>query len=251
MRTLAGTYRIGNLSLHDGRDNVWIGSKVGRWLVIGPHFKADRWRVVVECECGSVRAVQVSAMRHKTSLSCGCLARDVNTIHGGAFIIQDGIKKKDRLYKRWCDIKRRCHSPKSANYCRYGAVGITVCEEWRDDFLAFKAWALTHGFSSELTIDRVDPTKGYAPENCRWITLSENCSRVRHVKTGIGKRVGKRQLTVNGVTLSIREWSQRTGITLEAIKMRLRYGWHPDRIIQEPMKPNRRRKPVDAKVPVG
>ena len=70
-------------------------------------------------------------------------------------------------------MKRRCHDERSDNYSRYGGRGITVCEEWRNSFDAFADWAYSNGYSKDLSIDRIDNSKGYSPENCRWVTMQE------------------------------------------------------------------------------
>jgi len=78
-----------------------------------------------------------------------------------------------RLYKTWVSIKARCLYPSAVSYERYGALGITVCDEWANDFSAFAKWALANGFIEDAkphtcTIDRIDPSKGYSPDNCRF-----------------------------------------------------------------------------------
>lgn len=95
-----------------------------------------------------------------------------------------------RLYKIWSNMKQRCYNAKSSQYNSYGGRGITICDEWKNDFQAFAEWALTHGYQDPpigedikrgdtLTIDRIDDDKGYSPENCQWITLSENIMKKR------------------------------------------------------------------------
>jgi hypothetical protein len=81
------------------------------------------------------------------------------------------------------NIHKRCADKKEKNY---GAKGIVVCDEWRD-YLTFKKWALAHGYSDGLTIDRIDSGKNYMPENCQWLTLSEN-SRKGALANGVIRR---------------------------------------------------------------
>lgn len=63
------------------------------------------------------------------------------------------------------DMMRRCYNPNSIAYKQYGAKGITVCQEWHDRE-TFRTWALANGYKKGLRINRIDPTKGYTPENC-------------------------------------------------------------------------------------
>lgn len=95
-----------------------------------------------------------------------------------------------RLYRIWAAMKQRCYNKNAQNYKHYGGRGITICDEWRNNFEAFCEWALTHGYkdpplnaghnrSRSLTIDRINNDKGYSPDNCQWITLSENISKKR------------------------------------------------------------------------
>lgn len=75
-------------------------------------------------------------------------------------------------------MKARCLYPSCISYKRYGAKGITVCDEWIHDFTAFAKWAMANGFvenakSKTCTLDRIDFTKGYSPDNCRFISNAE------------------------------------------------------------------------------
>jgi hypothetical protein len=67
----------------------------------------------------------------------------------------------------------RCYNSQDKKYPLYGGRGITICDEWRNDFKTFYDWAMTHGYKDDLTIDRIDNDKGYAPDNCRWATVTE------------------------------------------------------------------------------
>lgn len=83
-----------------------------------------------------------------------------------------------KIYRCWHNIKRRCLNDKCETYKYYGARGITVCNAWLG-FEGFYEWAINNGFKCGLTIDRIDPDRGYFPENCRWVTKTENSMRAK------------------------------------------------------------------------
>ena len=75
-----------------------------------------------------------------------------------------------RLYSIWKSMKSRCYCPNWKPYFLYGARGITVCDEWRNSFEAFRNWALAHGYRDDLELDRMDVNGNYSPINCRWVS---------------------------------------------------------------------------------
>lgn len=83
-------------------------------------------------------------------------------------------QSKTPLYRLWKAMNRRCESEVAHNYQWYGAKGVYVCTTWREDFLAFKAWAEGHGYARGLELDRLDSDGPYSPENCRWKTKKAN-----------------------------------------------------------------------------
>ena len=116
-------------------------------------------------------------------------------------------KIHDPLYNRWRAMINRC-KPSCVYHKYYYDKGITVCNAWLNDFYSFKDWAITHGYSPDLTIDRIDNTKGYCPENCRWITKSENTRRNSNQKL----------VTIDGVTQNLKEWANQLNISLASIR---------------------------------
>lgn len=71
-------------------------------------------------------------------------------------------------------MKQRCCNPNAINYYLYGARGISICHEWINDSEAFILWALNNGWSKNLDIDRIDNEGNYCPQNCRFVSRSEN-----------------------------------------------------------------------------
>ena len=108
-----------------------------------------------------------------------------------------------RLYKVWASMKTRCNNPNRDNYSRYGGRGIYVCEEWNNSVEPFVGWSLENGYEEGLQLDRIDNDGPYSPNNCRWVTASENCRNKRNTK----------YLTLCGVTKPVIEWSEILGIS--------------------------------------
>lgn len=121
------------------------------------HINIGRQRWLCKCDCGNEYTVSREALLDKShpTKSCGC--EPVN-----------GRQPKDRLRQAWRNMKNRCYYEGYDSYPYYGGRGIGVCEEWLNDFKAFKKWALENGYEERLTLDRIDPNKDYGPDNCRW-----------------------------------------------------------------------------------
>lgn len=119
-----------------------------------------------------------------------------------------------RLYGIWSSMLQRCNNPKAISYKYYGGKGITVCDEWKDAS-AFLKWAMSNGYSDNLTLDRIDSSKNYCPENCRWITNDEQQRN----------RCNNHVLEFNGEKHCLAEWGRITGINDVIIGQRLRSGW--------------------------
>lgn len=120
-----------------------------------------------------------------------------------------------RLYNIWSNMKSRCNNPKHTYYKNYGGRGITICQEWQNDFQSFYNWAMANGYREKLTIDRIDTNGNYEPSNCQWASrkAQQNNRRYNHI------------ITYNGESHSISEWSRITGINKGALYSRIYRGW--------------------------
>lgn len=105
------------------------------------------------------------------------------------------------LYKRLDTMRARCERPNHISYPRYGARGITVCDEWKNDSVAFILWAQANGYSPELVIDRIDSTGPYSPGNCQFITHTENIRRRSATKCNVQMVKALKDALANGSSL--------------------------------------------------
>lgn len=97
--------------------------------------------------------------------------------------------KRTKLYVCWTNMKQRCLNSKHRDFYQYGGRGITVCDEWLA-FKPFAEWALNNGYSDELTLDRMNNNDGYSPQNCRWVTMQQQCTNRRKPITNTSGYIG-------------------------------------------------------------
>ena len=162
------------------------GRVFGRLTVIkeAGRTKAKKVKWLCKCTCGNEKIIIGAALINGTTKSCGCLntekrmERNAGNIYGK----KHGLSY-DLLYNVWKQMVQRCHSPWHVMFKHYGARGIFVCEEWRNNAVTFCSWAKSSGYKKGLTIDRINNDDGYYSENCRWITRKEqNINRRNTVK---------------------------------------------------------------------
>lgn len=182
-----------------GRYN--IGRQFNRWTIIGK--TTDSRSVICRCSCGIEKPVFKCHLGAGKSEGCRkCRKLDNYLTHGMAY---------SPTHSNWSNMKNRCLNPKSQDYGTYGAVGITVCEKW----LTFEGFLEDMGERPPgCSIDRIDGTRGYSKENCRWATPTEQANNKRtnkHVEYG-GVRFTKAQL------------ARHLGISYSALDSRLALG---------------------------
>ena len=137
---------------------------------------------------------------------------------------------RHRLNRIFYLMNARC-DPNGVNKKDYFDRGITVCEEWKDNFLAFAIWAIENGYADDLTIDRIDNNKGYSPSNCRWASLREQANNRRNNTI----------LTYNGESHTIAEWSRKLNMSRDTISLRIRKGWSAEEALTTPIRKRKKK----------
>ena len=131
-------------------------------------------------------------------------------------------KQPARLYRIWANMIQRCTNPKKDNYLFYGGRGIAVCDEWREDFVSFRDWAIANGYADNLTLERIDNNGNFEASNCKWETHLEQCNNTRR----------NHRITFRGETHTIAEWSRIVGIKYDTLERRINaHGWSIERAL--------------------
>ena len=200
------------------------GQRFGRLTVIAENgsnrYRQMTWQCL--CECGNRITVVGHLLTGGHTKSCGCLKLEQsirnlpNTPSGEDSPTYKHGGEGTRLYRIWKGMRQRCYNPNIKNYANYGGRGITVCDEWRNSFEAFRDWALANGYCDDLSIDRIDNDKGYSPDNCRWATSQTQALNRRKFKCP-QRQKGVKCLETGEVFKSVKEAAQRTGAPYTSI----------------------------------
>ena len=196
------------------------GAKFGRYEVIDS-YKGECGKMVCicVCECGELRPVTRNNLVSGNSRSCGCLKSeiisDLKHIHGRNL--------SDPTYLSWSAMRARCSQRSSQNYGRYGGVGITISKEW-DYFLVFLKDMGER--KPNTTLDRIDPSKGYSKNNCRWASPVEQRRNQ--------SRKSFRFVEYKGAEKILTDWCRELGIPYLRTLQRLSKGWSVENAFTKP-----------------
>lgn len=190
-----------------------MGKRFGKLTVIaeGSSDKNGiKW--ICKCDCGNItKEIYGNALRNGATKSCGCLQKEivsqVHSKHGQC---------TTKLYKVWQQIKRRCLAKSDAAYKYYGNRGITICEEWKDNFETFRDHVskLPHFGEEGYTLDRIDNNRDYKPDNVRWATKKEQANNTRR----------NFFIEIEGMQKTLSQWSEQSGVPCTTILYRYRRG---------------------------
>lgn len=202
------------------------GQRFGKLLVIErakENTKHGRARWLCKCECGKEIITSGNCLLQGHAKSCGCSAKDNKSLY------KHGLSQT-RIHYIWRAMKDRCYNPNNSHYYLYGGRGITICNEWLNDFMSFYNWSMNNGYSENLTIDRIENDKSYSPNNCRWATDIVQSNNKRNNKL----------FTHNGESKSLAEWCRIFGIKYTTVQSRLNHGYS----FEESISPNFKKKDI-------
>lgn len=197
----------------------------GKWKVIErTSRKGEKAKWLCECQCQNKtrRDVLESSLKNGASQSCGCVLASING------------DSKSRLYGIYSSMKMRCYNINDIAYPHYGGRGIKICDEWLNNFMNFKKWSYQNGYKEHLdkygedntTIDRINVNGNYEPDNCRWTDMMTQCNNRRNCK----------YIKINGITKTIKEWSNDSGINYNTIDKRIKLGWKNEDLLKPPIR---------------
>lgn len=198
------------------------GMKIGRLTVIKLHSKTPKSTMwLCQCECGRQCVVSTKNLRIGHTESCGCLAKEV--------LKENSQKQKKpyrdtKLYKKWLHIKNRCNRQNKPSSKYYYEKNIRMCDEWLNDFEAFYKWAIDNGYKEGLTIDRMDNSKSYSPDNCRWADYTVQANN----------RTNNRRIEYKGSVHTLAEWARILDINENKLRNRMKLGWDIERAFTTP-----------------
>ncbi len=193
------------------------GMRFGRLVVVSRaenRNKRTMWNCV--CDCGNKVVVGGKDMRDGKTKSCGCYQKErcptPPRMSGKENPSYKHGKSGSKLYWVWSSVVQRCTNESCNCYQRYGGRGITVCDEWKNSFEAFRDWAMSNGYAEGLSIDRIDNHKGYCPENCRWV---DRIAQANNKRNNI-------IITRNGETHTLAEWARIKNLPYKTLLERYR-----------------------------
>lgn len=165
------------------------------------------------CECGKIVNVPASNLRRQ--ISCGCEARKnvikASTTHG---------MTKTSEFDIWSGMRKRARSVGDKYYPRYGAKGIGMSDEWFDSFEKF--YMDMGPRPKGCSVDRIDNSKGYSKENCRWASFNQQNRN----------RSSNHLLTFRGESKCITEWAEQIGVRKDTLRRRICvYGWSVEKAL--------------------
>jgi len=223
--------------MHKGVKGMRFNRLYVEYEVERPAGHKSRWWLCT-CDCGTKLVVCQTRLKQKTQQSCGCYKRDLDKTkmlkHGN---IRNRVTTPE--YRAWLTMKANCNTPSASNYPEYGGRGIKVFSRWQKDFLRFLMDVGKRPTEKHHLIRR-NRDGDFTPANCVWMTPQQN--EQLHPRSP--------KVEVNGVSLTVPQWSRRSGIPYTTLRHRtMKMGWTWERAVTTPLRKAKGR--TDSHVAIG
>lgn len=201
---------------------------------VGKQFtKRSAW--LCECDCGTLHPVVADQLKSGNTSSCGCLEIENRIKHGNCSRV-----KKTPEYTAWQNMIARCENSNRAGSEDYIGRGVTVCPEWRNDFLCFLK-DVGKRPSLEHSLDRFPDNNGnYERGNTRWAIWPDQNRNTRR----------NRWITFQNRTLCLRDWATVLNIDYSTLRHRLSKNPSVEKAFTDPINQNYSRKQFTATPPM-
>lgn len=176
-----------------------------------------------QCECGKIIFSNIRLVTCKKNAKYCCNECFKKLSKKGE--IQRDCSDKTRLRRIYRNMIDRCYSTTSKDYKWYGSKGIRVCSEWVTSFENFYVWALHNQYKCNLTLERIDCSKDYCPENCKWATWKEQANN----------RSNNRLLKIDGNLMTLSQIADKFGINYRTLCSRLKAGLSLENAVSKPI----------------
>lgn len=178
------------------------------------YIKNHRTYWICKCVCGNHRSVYLRNIKRQFTT---CYCKRMKSRY------RESVAKTKEYYV-WLHIKSRCYNENDKGYKNYGARGIIVCDEWLKSFSRF---LLDMGIAPSKThsVDRIDNSGNYQPDNCRWATATEQQNNTRRNKL----------IEYNNQIKTLPNWCRDLNLSYATVRHRLFVGWSVDDAFSYPI----------------
>ena len=205
------------------------GKVFGRLTVLRLDPKKHRRSWMCICSCGNEKTAAQGDLCRGDATSCGCVRKErLATMSRLGKVDHSKLDAAGRAaYRKWALMWNRVRNPNGKSAC-YAGIGVT--EDWKSFYRFYSDMGAPQvGWS----LDRIDSTKDYSAENCRWVPLAKQAQNTRR----------NRIVEFEGVTTCVSEHARRFGIDPDVVFDRMnKLGWSADKALRTPKRAQRKAK---------
>lgn len=215
------------------RSEFYIGGKKFGRLHVLHEYKMEEWKDKsrpgekkkhriwkCKCECGTEKWISQQSITRGLTVSCGCYMQKNNSRFANPTLYPRRSKiscsSHPQAYGQWVTLNQKCYNSKYPKYPKWGGLGYTVCEKWRNSSEEFLNWLKENNWKIKMTVICKNGAKEFSPENCLLIPFSQYC---KNIKEKIDLQ--RNGITYNGKTQTMKQWAKEYNMTYGALRSRM------------------------------